>query len=89
MERPEMVVKTPERIAYRPGQDDGPAGRTERRRMEIGELHALIGEPVDMGRLDIGMTVATHLVVALVVRENEHHVGARGVTLFGKTGANQ
>ena len=57
--------------------------------MKIGKLNALVGQAVDMRCLDIGVTVAAHLVVALVVRENEHHVGARGVTLFGKTGANQ
>ena len=42
--------------------------------MKIGEFHALLGEPVDMRRLDIGVTVATHLVEALVVRENEYHI---------------
>ena len=42
--------------------------------VEIGEFHALACELVDMGRLDIGVTVAAHLVVALVVRENEHHI---------------
>jgi hypothetical protein len=42
--------------------------------MEIGEFHALPCELVDMRGLDVGVTVAAHLVVALVVRENEHHV---------------
>ena len=42
--------------------------------MEIGEFHALACELVDMGCLDNGVTVAAHLVVALVVRENEHYV---------------
>ena len=42
--------------------------------MKIGEFHALLGEPVDMRRLDIGVTVATHLVEALVVRKNEYHI---------------
>ena len=42
--------------------------------MKIGEFHALLGEPVNVGCLDIGMAVAAHLIEALVVRENEHHV---------------
>ena len=42
--------------------------------MKIGEFQALPCEPVDMRRLDIGVTVATHLVEALVVRENEYYV---------------
>ena len=42
--------------------------------MEIGEFHALPCELVDMRGLDVGVTVAAHLVVALVVRENEHHI---------------
>ena len=73
-----MVVKTPERIAYRPVKDDGATGRAERRRMEIGEFHALIGEPVDIRRLDIGVAMAAHFVVTRVVREDEHDVGTLG-----------
>ena len=42
--------------------------------MKIAKFHALTCEPVDMRGLDIGVIVATHLVVALVVRENEYHI---------------
>ena len=55
--------------------------------MKIGEFHALVGQPVDMGCLDIGVTVAAHLVVALVVRENEHHVRLLGIRVaYGHCG---
>ena len=46
--------------------------------MKIGKLFALGGQAVDMRCLDIGVTVAAHLVVALVVRENENNVGTLG-----------
>jgi hypothetical protein len=46
--------------------------------MEICELDALVGQPIDMRCLYIGVTMAAHLVVALVVRENENNVGTLG-----------
>ena len=60
-----------------PGQDRGPTRRAERGGHEgIGEMNALAGEPVEVGRLEPfgGVGVEAEKVVAVVVGEDEDHI---------------
>ena len=60
------------------GHQNGAAGRTEGLGVEVRELDALLGQCVDMRRFDLRVTMAAHLVVALIVRENKDDVGLLG-----------
>ena len=45
--------------------------------VEIGELHALGGETIDVGGLDVGRAHAAEVAVAEIVGEDENDVGFR------------
>ena len=55
------------------GQHAGPRGRTERRGMHVGEEQAVLGQPVDVGRVD-RRAVAAELSEAGVVDDDEKDV---------------
>ena len=55
--------------------------------MSIGELHATLGKPVEIWRVDFGFgVVAGYVAIAHVISKNQHHVG---LFVLGKTGTNQ
>ena len=54
-----------------------PTRRTIRWRIEVGELDALLRKAINMRRLDLGVPVAAHFIVTLVVRKDVDN--ARGL----------
>ena len=58
-------------------QKEPPAGRTIGRGVEVGEVDAFFREGINVGRLDQFMAMATELVVALVVSQDQEDIGGR------------
>jgi hypothetical protein len=46
--------------------------------VELGEFHRLTGEGVELGRLEVSITVAGEVAIAEVVGEEEDDIGAGG-----------
>ena len=77
----EVIVDAEELAA---AEDHGPARRTHRpvvRAHDVGlaKAEAAAHEPVQVGRLDVGVTPCRHGVGALVVAQEDEDVGARSV----------
>ena len=77
------------------GHELGPAGRAERRGVEIPEVDGLGGKAIDVGSLNLGVPVNTQFVIALVVSQDKQHVrpggspGTRRVQRDGETRCDQ
>ena len=75
-------VVGPDAAALRPcppsvtaGQQAVSRGRTDRvRRVRVGEAHALFGQPVDVGGLDLRRPIATQVAVAQIVGQDENDI---------------
>ena len=68
-------------------QQSRSCGRTERIDVEPLELHAGLGQRVDVGRLQIGIAVEAEIAVALIVRHDQQDVGfSRGLPGSGEPG---
>ena len=71
----------PRRVAA--GHERHPRGRAHGGAgVEVRQAYALRGEPVERGRAQLGVPVATQVLVAEVVGQDQHHVGA----LLGRRG---
>ncbi|KKM68564.1 hypothetical protein LCGC14_1459620 [marine sediment metagenome] len=60
-----------------------------RRRLEVGELHALGGHAIDVGRLEPFGSVAAEILIALIIGEQDDDVRRPGVTVRRMTGGEQ
>ena len=77
----------PQRVAAR--QQSRSRGRAKRIDVEPLELHAGLGQGVDVGRLQVGIAVQAEIAVALIVRHDQQDVGfSRGLAGSGDPGRN-
>ena len=80
-------VDRPGAVAIAAGEDRGPGGGAERRRRITGrEPHALPREPIDRGRVDVGIALAAEVAEADVVGEDENYVCVARTRLGGGRG---
>ena len=69
-----------------PGHDGRARGRTGRIDVEVGQADALLVEFVEVWRPEQRVAVTGQIAVALVVGEDEDHVGALGARLWLRAG---
>lgn len=63
----------------------GAGGSAGRAGVEVGKAHTAVVQRVHVGRFDIGIAVASQVTVALVVGQDNDHVGWYGIPALGNT----
>ena len=61
-----------------PGQEFGAGGGADAANVEVLEQRAVAGQRIDIRRREIGVAVDAEVAPTLIVREDDHHVGAGG-----------
>ena len=71
-----IVNPRPYRIS--PGEQERSTRRTKGGSVKIDKINALRRKPIDSGSTNVGMAMTAQLVEALVVGQDEEHIGPLG-----------
>jgi hypothetical protein len=61
-------------VVVTPGEQARARGRADGAHVKLSELHALSGDPIHVGRMDLVISVDAEVAPSLIVRDDQHHV---------------